>query len=297
MVTVSGNGTYTTATGTNPGGYLPTATGTYLWTATYSGDTNNNGASDNGQNENETVTPARSGDQHGGRRHDHHRQRREADRHGRSLGRLRPRPARSRSRCTVRATSAVYTDVVTVSGNGTYTTATGTNPGGYLPTATGTYLWTATYSGDTNNNGATDNGQNENETVDPAGPAINTVAGGTIIIGSGTKLTDTAVLSGGYNPTGTITFTLYSPSNVGRLHRRGHGQRQRHLHHGHRATIRAATCRRRPALTCGRPPTAATPTTPAPPTTARTRTKRSARPARRSTRWPAARSSSAAARS
>ena len=29
---------------------------------------------------------------------------------------------------------AVYTDVVTVSGNGTYTTAAGNNPGGYLPT-------------------------------------------------------------------------------------------------------------------------------------------------------------------
>ena len=65
-----------------------------------------------------------------------------------------------------------------------------------------------------NNTGASDNGQNENETVSPASPAINTVAGGTIIIGSGTKLTDTAVLSGGFNPTGTITFTLYSPSNV-----------------------------------------------------------------------------------
>src|SRR5262249_58078571 len=57
-------------------------------------------------------------------------------------------------------------------------------------------------------------GQNENEVVSPASPAINTVAGGTVVIGSGAKLTDTAVLSGGYNPTGTITFTLYSPSNV-----------------------------------------------------------------------------------
>ena len=53
-----------------------------------------------------------------------------------------------------------------------------------------------------------------------AGPAINTVAGGTVVIGSGTKLTDTAVLSGGFNPTGTITFTLYSPSNVAVVHRR-----------------------------------------------------------------------------
>ena len=47
----------------------------------------------------------------------------------------------------------------------------------------------------------------------PATTAINTVAGGSVIIGSGTKLTDTAVLSGGYNPTGTITFKLYGPGS------------------------------------------------------------------------------------
>src|SRR5262249_52861858 len=106
----------------------------------------------------------------------------------------------------------VYTDVVTVNGNGSYDTLTGTNPGGYVPTVTGTYVWSASYSGDGNNNAATDNGQNESEAVTPASPAINTVAGGTIVIGSGAKLADTAVLSGGYSPTGTITFTLYNPS-------------------------------------------------------------------------------------
>ena len=49
----------------------------------------------------------------------------------------------------------VYTDVVTVHGNGTYDTTKGTNPGGYLlpttGTVTGTYQWNATYSGDANN--------------------------------------------------------------------------------------------------------------------------------------------------
>ena len=51
------------------------------------------------------------------------------------------------------ASTQVYTeDVVTVSGNGTYTTAAGTNPGGYVPTATGTYQWVAVYGGDANNN-------------------------------------------------------------------------------------------------------------------------------------------------
>src|SRR5439155_950319 len=76
---------------------------------------------------------------------------------------------------------AVYTDVVTigvnsgsVTGNGTYDTGMGDNPGGYLPTVVGAYLWTAVYSGDSNNNGAHDNGQNENETVNKAGPNIST---------------------------------------------------------------------------------------------------------------------------
>ncbi len=49
----------------------------------------------------------------------------------------------------------VYSNTATVSGNGTYTTASGNNPGGYLPTVTGTYQWVVSYSGDSNNNGAT----------------------------------------------------------------------------------------------------------------------------------------------
>ena len=48
-----------------------------------------------------------------------------------------------------------------------------------------------------------------------AGPAINTVAsaptGG--VVGS-VALTDTAVLSGGYNPTGSITFVLKAPDGT-----------------------------------------------------------------------------------
>ena len=66
-----------------------------------------------------------------------------------------------------------------------------------------------------------------------------------------TTLTDSAMLSGGYNPTGTITFYLFAP-----------GRPQRHdsnnvysdtvtvsgngtYTHGRRAPIPAATCRRR----------------------------------------------------
>src|SRR5207247_903513 len=111
---------------------------------------------------------------------------------------------------------SVYTDVVTVnSGNGSYDTSTGTNPGGYLPVVTGLYHWTATYSGDANNTGANDQGGTaEQETVSPAGPNINTTAGATIIIGSGNKLTDTPLLAGGFHLPYTTLFRSFNPSNV-----------------------------------------------------------------------------------
>ncbi len=212
-VTVNGNGSYDTSTGTNPGGFLPTETGTYLWTASYSGDSNNNGATDNGKNENEAVSPASPAINTvaGGT---------VVIGSGSKLSDTANLSGGYNLTGTITFTLfspenvAVHTDTVTVNGNGSYDTSTGTNPGGFLPTETGTYLWTASYSGDSNNSSAKDNGKNENEAVSPAGPAINTVAGGTVVIGSGSKLSDTANLSGGYNPTGTITFTLYSPSNV-----------------------------------------------------------------------------------
>ena len=51
--------------------------------------------------------------------------------------------------------AVVYTDVVTITGNGTYTTSMGNHAGGYVPTTTGTYEWVVVYSGDTINKGVT----------------------------------------------------------------------------------------------------------------------------------------------
>ena len=45
-------------------------------------------------------------------------------------------------------------------------------------------------------------------------PTINTSAGPGVMLGNDEPLTDTATLSGAYNPTGTITFTLTSPSGL-----------------------------------------------------------------------------------
>jgi hypothetical protein len=105
----------------------------------------------------------------------------------------------------------VYSDTVTVNGNGTYSTASGTNPGGLLPTQAGTYQWVAIYSGDTNNKSVTSSFGSEPETVSGATPSISTTPGGTVVLDSNTPLTDSATLSGGYNPGGTITFYLFAP--------------------------------------------------------------------------------------
>src|SRR5205814_96525 len=48
VYTATGAGTYKNATDNNPARFLPTATGSYLWHAVYSGDSNNNGAQEKG---------------------------------------------------------------------------------------------------------------------------------------------------------------------------------------------------------------------------------------------------------
>ena len=104
------------------------------------------------------------------------------------------------------------TETVTTTGNGSYTTPTGYK----LPTTgmvTGTYQWDASYSGDSNNNAfSDDNSANEQVVVSPASPAITTTPNvTTVVLRTSATLKDTAVLSGGYSPTGTITFTLLAP--------------------------------------------------------------------------------------
>ena len=42
-------------------------------------------------------------------------------------------------------------------------------------------------------------------------PSITTIPGATVTIGCGTNLTDSAILWGGNNPGGTITFYLFAP--------------------------------------------------------------------------------------
>src|SRR5205823_2972421 len=96
---------------------------------------------------------------------------------------------------------------VPVNGNGDY------NSGNYTPTAVGTYYWTAAYSGDLNNGGATTRcgDANESSVVNKRQPAITTSATPSVTLGN--PISDTATLSDATsNATGSITFHLFSDS-------------------------------------------------------------------------------------
>jgi hypothetical protein len=209
---VTGNGTYTASTTLPTTG---TVAGAYTWTAHYSGDANNNSANDQGGSAEQTVvskanpklvTTASSNI---------------------TLGTTAPTlsdsavlsggylPDGLSSSITFTLTGPggfSYTQVDTVTGNGTYTASTTLPTTG---TVAGTYTWTAHYSGDANNKSANDQGGSAEQTVvSKASPTIITTANptGTIFVGTtAPTLTDSAVLSGGYYETGTITFKLTGP--------------------------------------------------------------------------------------
>ena len=106
------------------------------------------------------------------------------------------------------AGSAIATFVLDVNGNGTY------GPVEFEPSAPGVYHWIASYSGDANNaavsGGCGDAG--ENDTVQKASPTIATQASAPVNVGG--SIFDVATVSGGLNPTGTVTFNLYGPNDA-----------------------------------------------------------------------------------
>jgi hypothetical protein len=215
-VSVSGNGSYSTPTGFT----LPTSgtvTGTYQWDASYSGDANDNSVSDvNAAGEQVTVsaasptvttTPSSTSVTLGTS--------------STTLNDTATLAGGYNDTGTITFTlyngsTLVDTETVSVTGNGSYTTPTGFT----LPTSgteTGTYQWDASYSGDANNNAFSDtNNAGEQVTVSPASPTLSTTPNMTAVTlgASPVTLTDTAVVGGGYNDTGTITFTLYQGSTL-----------------------------------------------------------------------------------
>jgi uncharacterized repeat protein (TIGR01451 family) len=187
---------------------VATQTGTYQWVASYSGDANNNPALSPKGNEPVTTTQANPGITT------------DATPTGETVGGPALKDVAHLSggyNPTGTITFTLYapdnsvadTESVTVNGNGDYTTPTGS-----VPTQAGTYFWVASYGGDANNQGVTSGTHDEPVVISPASPTITTTPGGIVVIGSGAKLTDSATLSGGYGPTGTITFTLYAPDGT-----------------------------------------------------------------------------------
>jgi phosphatidylinositol-3-phosphatase len=104
-----------------------------------------------------------------------------------------------------------YTQIVPISGNGTYM-ASDTLP--TTGTVAGTYTWSVIYAGDANNNSAHDQGGAAEQTVvSAANPTITTTPSPNITLGTtAPTLSDSAVVADGYYETGSLVFTLTGPN-------------------------------------------------------------------------------------
>ncbi|MCW2877517.1 MAG: hypothetical protein JWQ95_1617 [Sphaerisporangium sp.] len=100
----------------------------------------------------------------------------------------------------------IATRTGTVSGSGT--AASGNIAAGGV----GTYRWVASYSGDDRNNPVTSACGDEEVVVIKATPGIATTPSGSEPAGG--EVSDTATISGGFHPTGTVTFKLYGPADT-----------------------------------------------------------------------------------
>jgi hypothetical protein len=200
---VSGDGNYTSPS------YTTTTTGNYHWVASYGGDSNNGSVSghcgDAGETSNVTPVPptiatsASSGVV------------------GQSIQDVATLSGGDNPTGTITwklygpgdssCTSAIKTLTDSnVRGDGNYTSPS------YTTTQTGDYQWVASYGGDVNNSPVSGNCGDQGETshMIPAQPTIVTSATSGVV---GQSIQDVATLSGGYNPTGAITWNLYGPGD------------------------------------------------------------------------------------
>jgi hypothetical protein len=201
-VTVNGNGSY------NSGNFTPTAAGTYFWTASYSGDAKNEAASTACGDANESsvvnkkqptlTTSATASVTIGSPISDTATLSGGVSPTGQITFHLYP----SLADCNAN-TNEINTGLspVTVNGNGPY------NSGNFTPTAVGTYYWTASYSGDGNNLGAS------TACGDPGESSVVNKAPSTIATVQRLFPQDAATVSAGAGgtPTGSVTFSLYAP--------------------------------------------------------------------------------------
>jgi uncharacterized repeat protein (TIGR01451 family) len=105
-------------------------------------------------------------------------------------------------------TAAFVSASFPVSGNDTY------GPASFTPDTAGNYRWIASYSGDAKNASVVGkcNDAGETDTVNKVTPTIATQASASVVVGG--SITDTATVSGGHSPTGTVTFKLYGPDDA-----------------------------------------------------------------------------------
>ena len=96
----------------------------------------------------------------------------------------------------------LFTDTESVSGSSA-------TSAGYTATATGTDYWVATYNGDSNFDAVSSGNGDEPVLVTPAGPSVSTTASASTVK-VGRTIADKASVTGGFNPSGTVTFNLYS---------------------------------------------------------------------------------------
>ena len=106
----------------------------------------------------------------------------------------------------------VDTETASVSGDGSYPVPTGYA----VPTsgvATGTYQWDLSYTGDSNNVATSDNNaSSQRVTVSAANPTLTAAAPAGVLAGNAISAASvSSVLSGGYSPSGTVTFEVFGP--------------------------------------------------------------------------------------
>jgi YVTN family beta-propeller protein len=196
-------------------GYTTAAAGTDYWVATYNGDSNNSAVTSDAALEPVTVSktsPAISTSQQPA-----------SATVGNSIadkatvsGLYSPSSSDTvtfnlySSATTQNSSTLLFSSTETVSISGSTATATSA---GYTTAAAGTDYWVATYNGDSNNSAVTSGAALEPVTVSKASPVISTSqqpASATV----GTSIFDVASVSGGFSPTGTVTFNLYSSATL-----------------------------------------------------------------------------------
>lgn len=197
------NSTVTVTNGGVPdsASFTPTAAGYYSFQASYSGDSNNNPATSSCSSEqllvrtNPSISTSLSATSVvvGSTVHDSATLSGETGDAGGSV------------------TYSVYTDAGCSAGQvdaGTVTVTNGGVPDSNAITfnKAGTYYWQAVYTGDTKNNPVTSTCTSEQLVVAPQQPSVSTA--------QDLLPNDTFILSGGFAPTGTITFSLYAPSDA-----------------------------------------------------------------------------------